>query len=139
MLIDYARVSTHDQNAAMQEDALRAAGCERIFVETISGASHGRPKLKAALRAAKDGDAIVVWKLDRLARSFPHLLETVASSPSFVALSSTIQTRQRMTSVAARVSYIMRKPPMRGCTQTDNTHVSCRVKIVSFRDEFNWL
>ncbi len=79
MLIGYARVSTHDQNAAMQEDALRAAGCERIFVETISGAAHDRPKLKAALRAAKNGDALVVWKLDRLARSFSHLLETVAT------------------------------------------------------------
>lgn len=79
MLIGYARVSTHDQNAGLQVDALTAAGCERIFVETISGAAHDRPKLKAALRAAKHGDALVVWKLDRLARSFSHLLETVAT------------------------------------------------------------
>lgn len=79
MLIGYARISTSDQNAALQVDALKAAGCERIFVETISGAAHERPKLKAALRAAKNGDALVVWKLDRLARSFAHLLDTVAT------------------------------------------------------------
>lgn len=62
----------------MQIDALNSAGCEKVFVETISGVEPDRPKLKMALRAARKGDAIVVWKLDRLARSFAHLLETIA-------------------------------------------------------------
>lgn len=96
MLIGYARVSTHDQDTALQVDALKAAGCERIFVETMSGASHERPKLKAALRAAKNGDALVVWKLDRLARSFSHLLETVATLDrrgiGFLSLTESIDT-----------------------------------------------
>ena len=96
MLIGYARVSTNDQNTSLQVDALKAAGCERIFVETMSGSLHERPKLKAALRAAKSGDALVVWKLDRLARSFAHLLETVATldrrNIGFLSLTENIDT-----------------------------------------------
>ena len=70
MLIGYARVSTQDQTPALQLDALKAAGCERIFVEKASGAQRDRPELKAALDYAREdaGDIIVVWKLDRLAR-----------------------------------------------------------------------
>jgi DNA invertase Pin-like site-specific DNA recombinase len=78
MLIGYARVSTQDQTPALQLDALKAAGCERIFVEKASGAQRDRPELKAALDYAREnaGDAIVVWKLDRLARSLSQLIET---------------------------------------------------------------
>lgn len=96
MLIGYARVSTHDQNAALQVDALKAAGCERVFIETISGAAEDRPKLRAALRAAKNGDVLVVWKFDRLARSLLHLLETVGTLDrrgiGFVSLTENIDT-----------------------------------------------
>jgi len=77
MLIGYARVSTHDQNADLQIDALKAAGCEQVFVETASGGKAGRPVLKAALGALQPGDSLVVWKLDRLARSLKQLVETL--------------------------------------------------------------
>jgi DNA invertase Pin-like site-specific DNA recombinase len=77
MLIGYARVSTRDQQAHLQLDALRDAGCERIFEETASGARRDRPELNAALEFMRAGDTLVVWKLDRLARSTRQLLETV--------------------------------------------------------------
>lgn len=78
MLIGYARVSTLDQNPALQIDALKAAGCEKLFVEKASGASRDRPELKAAIDYVREGDTLVVWKLDRLARSLKQLIETVA-------------------------------------------------------------
>lgn len=77
MLIGYARVSTLDQNLALQRDALSEAGCERIFIEQMSGAVANRPELMAALQFARGGDTLVVWKLDRLARSLKQLIETV--------------------------------------------------------------
>lgn len=77
MLIGYARVSTHEQDCALQEDALKAAGCDVIFLETASGAKRNRPQLQAALYAMTEGDTLVVWRLDRLARSLRHLLETI--------------------------------------------------------------
>jgi DNA invertase Pin-like site-specific DNA recombinase len=77
MLIGYARVSTLDQNLALQRDALSEAGCERIFIEQMSGAVADRPELMAALQFARGGDTLVVWKLDRLARSLKQLIETV--------------------------------------------------------------
>ncbi len=77
MLIGYARVSTHEQNADLQIDALTAAGCERVFVETASGGKIARPVLKEALSALQPGDSLMVWKLDRLARSLKQLVETL--------------------------------------------------------------
>jgi DNA invertase Pin-like site-specific DNA recombinase len=77
MLVGYARVSTLDQNPALQTDALTGAGCERIFTEKASGAQRDRPELKAALDYLRQGDTLVVWKLDRLARSMRQLIETV--------------------------------------------------------------
>ena len=77
MLIGYARVSTHDQNLDLQRDALEAAGCEQVIVDTISGAASARPglaKLKDVLRA---GDTLVVWRLDRLGRSLRDLIDWV--------------------------------------------------------------
>jgi DNA invertase Pin-like site-specific DNA recombinase len=75
--IGYARVSTDDQNLDLQIDALRLAGCERIFREKKSGASRQRPRLNAALAALRPGDTLVVWKLDRLGRSFRHLVDVI--------------------------------------------------------------
>ena len=77
MLIGYARVSTQDQNPDLQIDALKASGCERIFEEKASGAKRNRPELKAAIKYARAGDTLMVWKLDRLARSMKQLVETV--------------------------------------------------------------
>ena len=77
MLVGYARVSSRDQNPDLQLDALKAAGCEKVFVEKASGASRDRPELVAALDYARKGDTLVVWKLDRLARSTRQLIETV--------------------------------------------------------------
>jgi DNA invertase Pin-like site-specific DNA recombinase len=79
MLVGYARVSTRDQSPDLQLDALRAAGCGRIFEETASGAQRDRPELAAALDYMRAGDSLVVWKLDRLARSTKQLIETVES------------------------------------------------------------
>ena len=77
MLVGYARVSTQDQNPGLQLDALRGVGCEKIFEEKASGAQRDRPELKSALEYMRDGDTLVVWKLDRLARSIKQLIETV--------------------------------------------------------------
>ena len=76
-LVGYARVSTQDQKPELQLDALKAAGCGRLFVERASGAREDRPHLRAALDYMRAGDALVVWKLDRLARSMKQLIETV--------------------------------------------------------------
>ena len=77
MLIGYARVSTVDQNLALQRDALTEAGCTKIFTEHMSGAVTERPALHDALEFARSGDTLIVWKLDRLARSMKQLIETV--------------------------------------------------------------
>ena len=77
MLIGYARVSTSDQRLDLQQDALRGAGCERIFTDSVSGAKTERLGLTAALDACRAGDILAVWKLDRLGRSLAHLVATV--------------------------------------------------------------
>jgi DNA invertase Pin-like site-specific DNA recombinase len=74
MLIGYARVSTDDQNLDLQNDALTAAGCERIYRDKASGAKVERPGLKRALEDIRAGDTLVVWRLDRLGRSLKDLI-----------------------------------------------------------------
>lgn len=76
MLVGYARVSTRDQNPALQLEALRNVGCDKVFTEKASGAQRDRPELQAALEYLRAGDVLVVWKLDRLARSVRQLVET---------------------------------------------------------------
>ncbi|MFN7742714.1 MAG: recombinase family protein [Phycisphaerales bacterium] len=75
MQLGYARVSTEDQNLELQLAALNQAGCLRIFQEKVSGAQRGRPELERMLSHLRAGDTVVVWKLDRLARSTRDLLE----------------------------------------------------------------
>lgn len=75
MQIGYARVSTDQQDHALQIDALRGVGCERLFVETASGTRADRPELIKALETARAGDTLVIWRLDRLARSLRHLID----------------------------------------------------------------
>lgn len=69
MLVGYARVSTADQNLTLQHEALSAAGCEKIFDDTISGTKIDRPGLTKALEQVRSGDTLAVWKLDRLGRT----------------------------------------------------------------------
>jgi len=73
----YARVSTIDQDPALQLDALSNAGCTKVFEDRASGARVDRAGLRSALEYVRDGDVLIVWKLDRLGRSLPHLIETV--------------------------------------------------------------
>jgi DNA invertase Pin-like site-specific DNA recombinase len=77
--VGYARVSTIDQDPALQLDALATAACAKVFEDRASGARTDRPGLRAALDYVRDGDVLIVWKLDRLGRSLPHLIETVTS------------------------------------------------------------
>jgi DNA invertase Pin-like site-specific DNA recombinase len=77
--VGYARVSTLDQDPALQLDALAAAECSKVFEDRASGAKADRAGLLAALSYVREGDVLIVWKLDRLGRSLPHLIETVAA------------------------------------------------------------
>lgn len=77
MLVGYARVSTQDQDPSLQLDALHTAGCEKVFTEKASSAQRERAQLNAAFAYMRAGDTLVVWKLDRLARSLKQLIETV--------------------------------------------------------------
>ncbi|MDT4893434.1 MAG: hypothetical protein QOE97_2469 [Pseudonocardiales bacterium] len=76
--IGYARVSTTDQDPALQLDALTSAGCAKVFTDHASGSLRERPELKLALDYLRPGDTLVIWRLDRLGRSVRHLIETVA-------------------------------------------------------------
>ncbi len=95
MKIGYARVSTKDQKLEMQTEALRKAGCEKIFKETKSAVKE-RPELEKMLNHLREGDVVVVWKLDRLGRSLKHLIELVTSfrekGIEFISLNDSIDT-----------------------------------------------
>ncbi len=94
--LGYARVSTLQQDEALQRDALHAVGCDRIVVDKTSGKLESRPALDALLDQARPGDTVVVWRLDRLGRSLRHLIETVAElerrGVAFVSLTEHINT-----------------------------------------------
>lgn len=77
MLIGYARVSTPEQNLDLQKDALKQAGCEKLYTDIASGAKSERAGLSEALKFFRSGDTLVVWKLDRFGRSLGHLIEAV--------------------------------------------------------------
>jgi DNA invertase Pin-like site-specific DNA recombinase len=94
--IGYARVSTLEQDEALQRDALTAAGCERIFVDKASGKLDRRPGLDALLEQLRAEDAVVVWRLDRLGRSLRNLIDLVQHLDElrvgFVSLTESIDT-----------------------------------------------
>ena len=75
MLIGYARVSTIDQNTDLQTDALKTAGCQKIFIDKISGVKSDRPELNKLKEQLREGDTLVVWRLDRLGRSLKDLID----------------------------------------------------------------
>ncbi|MCD2104864.1 recombinase family protein [Rhodococcus erythropolis] len=95
-LLGYARVSTSEQNADLQEDALSAAGCFRVWTDRASGARSDRPEFAKLLDTLREGDTLVVWRLDRLGRSLPHLIDTVdqlkSRGVSFKSLNESIDT-----------------------------------------------
>ena len=76
-LLGYARVSTVEQNASLQLDALKAAGCIKVFTDKASGTLDRRPELDRLLDQLRPGDTVVVWRLDRLGRSLKHLIQLV--------------------------------------------------------------
>ncbi|MGG5173175.1 recombinase family protein [Pseudarthrobacter sp. J1738] len=94
--IGYARVSTRDQNLGLQIGALKKAGCDKIYEDTISGTKSHRPGLDRALDTLRDGDTLVVWKLDRLGRSVKDLLDFAGGlnnrGVGFVSLTDAIDT-----------------------------------------------
>ena len=94
--IGYARVSTLQQDEALQRDALHVAGVDRIFVDKASGKLESRPALDDLLAQARPGDTVVVWRLDRLGRSLKHLIDLVgtleARGVAFVSLTESLDT-----------------------------------------------
>lgn len=96
MFIGYARISTVDQNLALQKEALEKAGCERIYEDEMSGTKDNRPGLNKALEMLRENDTLVVWKLDRLGRSVKSLIELVsdlnAKNINFKSLTDSIDT-----------------------------------------------
>jgi len=79
MFIGYARVSTQDQNLHLQQDALKKAGCEKIFVDEVGGTVSDRPGLKQVKNILREGDTLVVWRLDRLGRSLKDLIDWIST------------------------------------------------------------
>lgn len=77
MRVGYARVSTHEQNLSLQIDELKKSGCSEIFTDKISGAKSERPGLQKVIGFLREGDILVVWRLDRLGRSLKHLIEVI--------------------------------------------------------------
>ncbi len=100
MKIGYARVSTDEQDTALQLDALNAAGCERIYSEHFSGKQKARPKLDRMIDALREGDMVIVWRLDRLGRSLKDLIELLDSfkkkNIQFISLTEKIDTTSAM-------------------------------------------
>src|SRR5215467_11896431 len=79
MLVGYARVSTNEQTLDLQKDAFEKIGCTKIYSDVVSGAKEERKGLQQALSYVREGDTLVVWKLDRLGRSLKHLIETITN------------------------------------------------------------
>lgn len=96
MKIGYARVSTQDQNLDRQIDQLKAAGCEKIYQEKVTGKTKSRPELDKMLEHLREGDAVVVIKLDRIGRNTKHLIELSETfeemGVNFVSLGDSIDT-----------------------------------------------
>ncbi len=96
MNVGYARVSTLEQNTDLQHDALKQASCDKIFTDHSSGAKAARNELVEALKYARKGDTLVVWRIDRLGRSLKHLIEVVEDLESrkvgFISLQEGINT-----------------------------------------------
>lgn len=97
MNIGYARVSTDDQTLDLQRDALKRAKCRNIYEEQISGKSASRPQLEGCLKSLREGDTLIVWRLDRLGRNLADLVRLIAELEqrkiNFESLTEKIETR----------------------------------------------
>lgn len=106
--LGYARVSTLQQDEALQLDALRQAGCDRIFMDKASGKLESRPALDDLLAQARPGDTVAVWRLDRLGRSLRHLIEVVAAleqrGVAFASIPESITPARRAASLSSTSS-----------------------------------
>jgi DNA invertase Pin-like site-specific DNA recombinase len=97
MRIGYARVSTEDQTIDLQRDALKCARCRELYEDHATGKNTVRPQLEACLKSLREGDALVVWRLDRLGRNLSDLVQLVAElerrNVNFESLTEKIETR----------------------------------------------
>jgi len=105
MLVGYARVSTHDQSLDLQKDALKKAGCEKIFTDIGSGANFERKGLLDALNYMRIGDCLVVWKLDRLSRSLKDLITTINEINNKKMFFQSLQEQLSTTSSAGKLVF----------------------------------
>jgi DNA invertase Pin-like site-specific DNA recombinase len=106
MKIGYARVSTEDQNPALQLAALKKVGCKRLFTDKATGSHVKRPELATCLKALDDGDTLIVWKLDRLGRSLRDLITLLddlkGRGGAFQSLTESIDTTHRLCTKMSR-------------------------------------
>lgn len=105
MQIGYARVSSDDQNLDLQNDALKNAGCLKIYEDRMTGAKVSRPGLQMAMEVAREGDIIVVWRLDRLGRSLTDLINLVSSLESRGVGLTSLQEKIDTTSSGGRLVF----------------------------------
>jgi DNA invertase Pin-like site-specific DNA recombinase len=103
--IGYARVSTHEQNLAAQLDALKKAGCFEIYQEKLSGKNTQRPELQQCLRALRPGDTLIVWRLDRLARSLSDLVNLIAALERRGIVFESLQDKIETSSAAGKLIF----------------------------------
>ena len=107
MLIGYARVSTSDQNPNLQEDALKKAGCKKIYIDKISGTIADRPELTKAIDVLREGDTLIIWRLDRLGRSLKDLINWISYlEKEGIALNSLQESIDTSTSTGKLVFHI---------------------------------
>ncbi len=133
MLIGYARVSTHDQNLELQTEALTKAGCKKIFEDKISGSRAERPGLAKAQEALREGDTLVVWKLDRLGRSVKHLVNLVGElhkqGVQFKSLTDAIDAG------TASEALLQQSGPDRGARDVALRQTSSRLEVQRFTED----
>jgi DNA invertase Pin-like site-specific DNA recombinase len=105
MLIGYARVSTDDQNLDLQNDALQQAGCDKIYIDKLSGANADRPGLTTALEVLRADDILVIWRLDRLGRSLKDLIHLVELLEQRGAALKSLQENIDTTTIGGRLVF----------------------------------
>lgn len=105
MLIGYARVSTDDQNLDLQNDALQQAGCDKIYIDKLSGANADRPGLTTALEVLRADDTLVIWRLDRLGRSLKDLIHLVERLEQRGAALKSLQENIDTTTIGGRLVF----------------------------------